>query len=138
MRLTSFLVLGAGFLTASASVFAHHGTSASYQADKMITLNGTVTEWAFSYPHPQIYFDVKDANGNVQHWATEFNSTPFILKSLKVGWSKDSLKPGDQIVLGCNPPKAANALACLAKDLTVNGKKMPFGQDAFPTEFRGK
>jgi hypothetical protein len=66
-KLASFCALGAGLLLLSATLFAHHGTSVTYQVDKTITLNGTVTEWAFAYPHLQLYFDVKDETGNVQH-----------------------------------------------------------------------
>lgn len=119
------LVFGVGFCVAGSMAFAHHGTNVSYQADKMITLNGTVTEWAFSYPHPQIYFDVKDEAGNVQHWASELLPAPIMMKNMHIGWSKESIKPGDQIVLSCNPAKAPGATVCLAKKLVVNGKLMP-------------
>ena len=64
-------------------MFAHHGTSVTYQVDKTITLKGTVTEWAFAYPHPQLYFDVKDDNGTIQHWGSEFGPTPLMMKNLR-------------------------------------------------------
>jgi hypothetical protein len=133
-KLATVLSLGACLLTASASLFAHHGTNVSYQGDKMITLTGVITEWAFAYPHPQLYFDVKDDKGNVQHWAAELLPTPVMMKNMKVGWSKESIKPGDQIILGCNPSKVPNATVCLAKDLTINGKKMPLATPAATTE----
>ena len=61
-KLACFCALSAGLLLLSTALLAHHGTSVTYQVDKTITLNGTVTEWAFAYPHPQLYFDVKDEN----------------------------------------------------------------------------
>jgi hypothetical protein len=30
-----------------------------------MTIAGTVTEWEFSNPHPQIYFDVKTETGQI-------------------------------------------------------------------------
>src|SRR5262245_32244107 len=78
---------------------AHHGTSVTYDVTKTITLNGTVTEFSYSYPHPQLYFDVKDANGTVQHWGSEFAPTPLMMKNMNVGWSKDSIKPGDTVMI---------------------------------------
>jgi hypothetical protein len=112
------------------TLVAHHGTQVSYQIDKMITLKGTVTEWAFAYPHPQIYFDVMDANGKVQHWAAELLPTPIMMRNMKVGWDKNSLRPGDQIVLVGNPSKVSLATVILARKLTVNGKEMQLGNAA--------
>jgi hypothetical protein len=47
-RLVSSFACGVVFLLAGDRAFAHHGTNVSYQGDKTITLNGTVTEWAFA------------------------------------------------------------------------------------------
>ena len=63
IKLASFIALS--LVVLSAPLFAHHGTSVTYQVDKTITISGTVTEFSFSYPHPQLYLDVKDANGNI-------------------------------------------------------------------------
>src|SRR3954454_7574977 len=76
--------LALAFLSATA-LMAHHGSNVSYQTDKTITVNGTVTEWAFINPHPQIYFDVTDAQGAVAHWATELLPTPAMLRNMKAG-----------------------------------------------------
>jgi len=92
-----------------------------------MTIAGTVTEWEFINPHPQIYFDVKNQAGEIEHWATELLPTPSMMKNMKVGWTRTTLKPGDQIVLVCNPPRAAGAKACLAKELKINGKDWPVG-----------
>lgn len=126
----SLLTMCAGLLMFSATTFGHHGTQVSYQVDKTITLKGTVTEWAFSYPHPQIYFDVKDENGKVQHWAAELLPTPIMMRNMKVGWSKETMKPGDEIVITANPSKSPGATVCLARKLVVNGKEMPLGNAA--------
>ena len=112
-------------LLVSASAVAHHGSNVSYQVDKTITVTGTVTEWEFVNPHPQIYFDVKNDNGEVAHWAAELLPTPSMMKNMQVGWSRTTMKPGDQIQLVCNPSRVAGAKACLAKGLQVNGKAWP-------------
>src|SRR6202042_3948614 len=80
-HLMKFWIVG---VIGSAPALAHHGTSVTYQTDKTITLTGTVTEFSYSYPHPQLYFDVKDANGVVQHWGSEFGPTPMMMKNMKV------------------------------------------------------
>jgi uncharacterized protein DUF6152 len=79
----------------SLSLVAHHGYS-SFDESKEITLRGTVTEFDWSNPHTEIYFDVKNAKGNVVHWGCEtFSPT----KLSRVGWSKDAVKPGDRITI---------------------------------------
>jgi hypothetical protein len=126
-KLVKLLALSVGLLLVCATMFAHHGTSVTYQVDKTITLTGTVTEFAYVYPHPQLYFDVKDDKGVVQHWGSEFGPTPMMMKNMHVGWSRESIKPGDTVVITCNPHKVATATACLTKDLIINGKKLPLG-----------
>ena len=125
MKLMSALTLG--LVLIAVPVFAHHGTSVTYQVDKTISMSGVVTEFSFSYPHPQLYFDVTGADGKVVHWGTEWGPTPLMLKNLNVGWTRESIKPGDKVDIVCNPHKLATATACLLKELTVNGKKMTLG-----------
>ena len=48
----------------SIPAFSHHGTSASYDMNKTVTLTGSVTEFVYSNPHAQLYMDAKDASGN--------------------------------------------------------------------------
>jgi hypothetical protein len=105
-----------------ATVVAHHGTSITYFVDKSITLSGVITEFVYGYPHPQVYFDVKRDDGKVEKWGSEFAPTPLMMKNFKVGWSRDSIKPGDQIRLTCAPHKTPGATACLAREMHINGK----------------
>jgi len=126
-RLFGHFVLGAVILAGGASLLAHHGTSVTYQLDKTLILTGVVTEFAYTYPHPQLYFDVKDDKGNVQHWDSEIAPTPMMLKNMHVGWSKESIKPGDRVTITCNPHKLSTANVCLCKELIVNGAKLPLG-----------
>src|SRR6266850_1118235 len=63
-----------GLLVLASPGLAHHGTNISYDHNKPTTLNGTVTEFVWSNPHCQLYFDVKDAGGKTTNWAGELNS----------------------------------------------------------------
>jgi hypothetical protein len=113
--LVAFVVMG------GASLAAHHGTSITYFVDKTITLEGLVTEFVYGYPHPQVYFDVKK-DGKVEKWGSEFAPTPLMMRNFKVNWSRDSIKPGDQIRITCAPHKEPGATACLAREIHINGK----------------
>ena len=113
-------------------LIAHHGTSVTYQVDKVMTLTGTAVEFAYVNPHPQLYFDVKDADGKIQHWGSEFAPTPLMMKNMKAGWSRTSIKAGDPVVVVCNPHRVVGSTACLMKELTVNGTKLKLGNIAAP------
>src|ERR1051325_5379037 len=63
-----------GVLAMSLAASAHHGTGASYDLSKLVTVKGVITRFAWSNPHSQLYFDVTDDKGNVQHWAAEMNA----------------------------------------------------------------
>ena len=43
---------------------AHHGSFISYDRDKQWTAQATVTEFRYVNPHAQLFFDVKDKDGN--------------------------------------------------------------------------
>ena len=121
-KLSIILCLAVVFF--AANVFAHHGTSISYEMDKTITVTGTVTEFDFSFPHPSLFFDVKDEKGQVVKWGSEFLPTPPAMRNL--GWDKTTIKYGDTVVLGCHPSKS-NKPVCAVQTITINGKAMPLG-----------
>jgi hypothetical protein len=107
-------------LTLSAPLFAHHGNSA-YDMSKTVPMKGTVTKFEYSNPHTQIYFDVTDDKGEVEHWVAE-TTNPAMLN--RVGWSRESLKPGDQVTLFVNPNKVGAKITFLQKVVFADGKEL--------------
>ncbi len=118
------IVLIAGLLAASASMFAHHGTNISYDHDKPVTLKGTVTEFVFANPHAALYFDVKDQKGAIVHWGGELNSPTNLRRD---GWNKETFKAGDQLTITVFPSKAGTPVGVVdrSKPVSVNGKELP-------------
>lgn len=115
------LMIVFGLLVISISALAHHGTSVSYDETKKITFKGTVTEFLFKNPHIQIYFDVKDERGDVQHWAAECGGVYYWSS---FGFKRNSLKPGDQITITVSPSRAGTPLGVLYKLVMPDGKVM--------------
>jgi hypothetical protein len=111
----AFLVV---ILTACGPVFGHHG-SASYKADKVVVIKqATVTRFVWANPHAVVLFDVKDDKGNVSHWAGEAGSPSAV--SL-LGWTRNSLQPGDVITVRLYPSKFENTVGRLDKIILANG-----------------
>ena len=73
---------------------AHHSFAAEFDATKAVTLQGTVTKLDWMNPHIWIYLDAKDDSGTVAHWQCEGGPPNTLTRN---GWSKDSLKMGDQV-----------------------------------------
>lgn len=78
---------------------AHH-SFAMFDQRKIMTLEGTVTEFQWTNPHAFIEIDVPNPGGAVRHWSIELNS-PNNLK--RQGWKRDSLHRGDRVTLRMNP-----------------------------------
>jgi len=102
----SLALLAALLVTGSIS-FAHHGNSA-YDETARVPIKGTVTEFVWSNPHSQIYLDVKDKSGKIVKWGVETNS-PGILT--RAGWTRRSLKAGDQVTIILCPAKNGQPVA---------------------------
>lgn len=107
------------FLLLCLPAIAHHGTNTEYDSDHPITVVGTVTEFAFSNPHVQIYFDVKDAKGNVTHWGVE-SASPGRL--VRVGWNRNIIKPGDQLTITLEPARSGQPVGGLKKVVLPDGR----------------
>ena len=114
-------------VSAAIPLFAHHGTS-NYADGQTVTLNGVVTEFVFRNPHAYILFDVKNEKGEVVHWAGEMNS-PGVLAN--TGWTKTTLKKGDQVTLSLRTSKGGNPVGLVNRSsVTVNGKRVEPAQAA--------
>jgi hypothetical protein len=114
----SFLVLS--ILLVCRPMFAHHGNSA-YDMSKTTSYKATITKFEYINPHSQVYFDVADDNGNVVHWVAE-TTNPAMLT--RVGWTRDTLKPGDQVTLVANPNKVGARVVFLQKVVFANGQEL--------------
>jgi hypothetical protein len=124
--------VAAGLLIASPA-FAHHGT-AGYDMAKVITLTGTVTKVDWTNPHIVIYMDAKDATGKIQPWTLEL-SAPLLMQ--RFGWTKDSVKAGDQLVAETHPakngaPVGTSGTATFILKFVVNGTPLPVVNPAAP------
>lgn len=112
---------------AAVPLVAHHGTSNYATTAQTITVSATVTEFHWSNPHVYVLFDVTDDKGNVVHWAGEMNS-PGVLKA--AGWTKSTLKAGDNITVTLRPNKAGTPVGLVSRaNMLVNGKPLAVGPE---------
>jgi len=96
-KVLSVCSAAATILLFSVGSSAHHGTSATYDLSQSVTITGTVTEFQFANPHVLIFFDVTGQDGAVVRWSAGLTSPLRVARS--DAWSRDTLKPGDQIAV---------------------------------------
>src|SRR5262245_35229224 len=82
---------------AAVPAIAHHSFAAEYDGWKRVTLNGKVTKVEWMNPHAFFYIDVKDDKTNaVANWSCELGSPNGLMR---LGWTRNSLKPDDQVTV---------------------------------------
>jgi hypothetical protein len=92
VQLKNLLILGA----MASAAWGHHSLAAEYDQKKPVSLSGTFTKLDWRNPHAWIYMDVKSAGGTVESWRCELGSPNAMSR---VGFSPDSVKAGEEIVL---------------------------------------
>jgi hypothetical protein len=58
-------LIAAALLSAALPLAAHHGTNISYDRTKQFTKEATVVKFEYKNPHPELWVDFKDDNGQV-------------------------------------------------------------------------
>ncbi len=114
-------------MLAAGTAQAHHSFAAFFDPARIVTVTGTVTEFAFTNPHGIIAIDVKAANGSTQEWRAETNA-PVVLS--RRGWSRTSVKPGEVLTLEGWASRDGKPYIRLRKATRADGTVIgiPFGQ----------
>jgi len=99
MRRKILAFFSGAFAVASGAAVAHHSFAMFDQANP-IELDGVVQEFKYTNPHSYLLLEVKGDDGEPVVWNLE-GSAPSILS--RDGWSKESLKSGDHVVVIIDP-----------------------------------
>ena len=109
-------------LVISMSALAHHGTQISYDMNKAIDVKGVITKFEWINPHSQLYFDVKDKDGNTVTWAAEMRAPGNLIAE---GYTRkellEKLKPGKEVTVTGNPSRAGAPVVVFIKLMTADG-----------------
>src|SRR5689334_22728316 len=119
-KLSMVLLLSVGLLIICGTVMAHHA-SAAYADKPMEFKKVTITKFSWINPHSLIYFDAKDAKGNVVNWTCE-TAAPQALRL--IGWTKESFAPGDTVTVTLYPAKNGNPAGRLSKMVLADGTEL--------------
>ena len=105
---------------------AHHGTS-GYDLEKVATVQGTVSSFDWSNPHCVVYIASKNEKGEPENWTIELAAPGIMARD---GWSKNSLKAGDDVIAETHPskngaPSGLSGTSGMLLKFVVNGQPLP-------------
>jgi hypothetical protein len=105
-------------------MFGHHGVS-DYDVGTVVSWQVTVTDFMFANPHSLLNFTRKNEQGQLEEWQGELQSPSML--SRRGHWTKDTVKPGDQItVFGCRARNGSKTML-VRKIVLADGQEYPGG-----------
>jgi hypothetical protein len=119
-RIVSLLAVLVICFVISVPAFAHHSMS-MYDREHDTTFKATITEFEWVNPHSQIIFTVDDGRGNAVKWVAE---GPGPNRLANHGWTKETLKPGDQVTIIGNRNKDGSATMRFERVILPNGQEL--------------
>jgi len=124
-RLLILMATAIALITISGPLFAHHGTAA-FDVTKMVTLKATITDFQFTNPHVQVFWDSKNEKGEVEKWQGELTAPN---KLTRAGWTKHTLKPGDEVTISGNVESNGSHVMWIRKILGTDGQPLQLFED---------
>jgi hypothetical protein len=116
---TAFGLAGIAAALLAAPAFAHH-SFAMFDQSKVLYVSGTVKELQFMNPHAWLEIVVND-KGTASTWSFEGGSVPQLVR---LGWSKESFKVGDDVEVGFRPMKDGSRGGQLMSVKFTSGQKV--------------
>src|SRR5262245_2759644 len=121
MRAICGVLTLAAALTLPAAALAHHSFAAEYDANKPVTLKGTVSKIEWTNPHARFYIDVKEPDGTASTWNLELASPNVLVRN---GWTRKSLNIGDEVTVQGAMAKDGSKMANARNVTLATGKRV--------------
>jgi hypothetical protein len=99
MTFKALALAGVTVVVSAIPSFAHH-SFAMFDAEKKVTLDGTVKEFQWTNPHTWILLTVSNAQGKAEQWAIEMGGPSGLARQ---GWVPKTLTPGMKVQAVIHP-----------------------------------
>ena len=95
------LLTCAAVLALTGPALAHHSIAGVYDGSRPVTVEGAIVRFEFVYPHPFVVLNV-GKEGAAVTWRLEMDNRGELVE---VGFSDDTLRPGDRVVVSGSPAR---------------------------------
>jgi Family of unknown function (DUF6152) len=124
MKYKAFALAGAAIALSSIPAVAHH-SFAMFDADKKVTIEGTIKEFQWTNPHSWILVMVPNAEGAPVQWSLETTAPTGLSRA---GWTPKTLTPGMKVSVAFHPLKDGTSggqfIQLTLPDGTVKGGRL--------------
>jgi Family of unknown function (DUF6152) len=103
---TWLVLLAALALLGTVPASGHHSFAAYYFEDQSVAIEGDVVELDYRNPHAWVHVMALDLNGKTQKVSAEWASPGRLNQQ---GITKDTLKPGDRVIITGSPSRDESA-----------------------------
>ena len=117
-KAVGILTMLLGFVSMTAAPSAHH-SRAMFDVEKLISVEGVVTEVQWRFPHMWITLEVPGPNGATESWGFEGAGAPMMAAS---GISPQILKVGNRVKIIAHPSRDSSKRTAEFVGMEVNGK----------------
>ncbi len=111
------LALAAGW---AMPTLGHH-SAAMFDVTKTVEQAGTVKQFLWTNPHSLLVLSVRGSNGVLADYNFEANGPGYLVRN---GWTRESLKPGDQVTVVSNPLVDGGPGGNLVEVTLADGRKL--------------
>jgi len=98
--LQKFLTIGAMVTAMLAVPAAAHHSTAAFDGDKVVVIEGEVTQVRWINPHASFKLEGTAEGGPDGLWTIEMTAPNVLINS---GWQRNSIRPGDKVTVFANP-----------------------------------
>jgi Family of unknown function (DUF6152) len=105
MNFKALGLAGIAFALSAMPALAHH-SFAMFDAEKKVTLEGTVKEFQWTNPHSWILMTVNNPQGQAEQWAIEMGGPSGLARQ---GWVPKTLTPGMKVKTVIHPLRDGTA-----------------------------
>lgn len=111
------------------SLSAHHSFAATYQEDRMVTIEGDLVQFLFRNPHSFVHVMVKEKDGSMVRYAVEWGGAGQLSGQ---GVTRETLRVGDHVQItgapGRNPADHRVRMVSLFREKTATRPEVSWGR----------
>ena len=121
------VVAGVGLCICVSQTPAHHNFAAEFDADKPLTIEGTLKEWEMINPHSWFHINVEGTDGEVETWMVEGGSPNQLIRN---GVTKNTVAIGTQLIIRAYAARDGSNKAVGRDFVLPNGERLFLGGSA--------